>query len=85
MKKYKHWARHNPIQNFGVLILTVVLLNFLFWAVFNWDFTWKDVLVNSIALLFVEVGFRSWHKYEKDNNVTTVLYKDRKKAEAAAQ
>ena len=84
MKKYKFWALLNPFQNFGILILTVVLINFLFWAVFNWDFTWKDILGNSIALLFVEVGIRSWRKYEQENKVTTILYKDRKKPEEAA-
>ncbi len=83
MKKYALWARRSPLRHFCLILLIVGLVNLLFWVLFDWNFTWKSLLGDIVCMTILEVGIRGWERYEKESGVTTTLYKDRKKAEAA--
>jgi NADH:ubiquinone oxidoreductase subunit 3 (subunit A) len=78
------WARRSPIQFFGVGMLVFIVIDLLLYIAFGWQFSWKTIASDIGTVMFIQYGFWMWRQYEKKNNVTTTLYKNRKKLEEAA-
>lgn len=78
MNRFLLWARNSPIQFFVFATLLLTAVDLLFWIAFGWAFSWKEVAGNIGTSMFIQYGIWSWRRYEKDNKVTTTLYKDRK-------
>ena len=73
------WARRSPILFFVFTTLFLIAVDMLLGLAFDWGFSWKTIASNIGIGMFIQYGIWSWQKYEKENKVTTTLYKDRKK------